>query len=165
MSSEVKLPRGLRNNNPLNIRLSKDRWQGQIAPSLSGNRGIVAIGELCDGGQRAGGEASFCQFETMAYGWRAAFRLLCNTYYKKYGLRTIRAIINRWAPPNENGTLAYIRSVAERTGISADKELGDPATHAAQWLMIGMAMAIVENGTTNQDYLSMLKGYSLAMGE
>ena len=142
--------RGIRNNNPLNIRLSNDRWQGQIAPSLSG---------------RAGGEASFCQFETMAYGWRAAFRLLCHTYYKKYGLKTISDIIYRWAPPNENGTLAYIRSVAERTGINADKELGDPATHVAQWLMIGMAMAIVENGTANQDWLSMLKGYSLAMGE
>ena len=150
MSSDVKLPRGLRNNNPLNIRLSNDRWQGQIAPSLSG---------------RAGGEASFCQFETMAYGWRAAFRLLCHTYYGKYKLKTIRDIIYRWAPPNENGTLAYIRSVAERTGISADKVLGDPTTHAAQWLMIGIAMAIVENGTTNQDWLSMLKGYSLAMGE
>ena len=37
------------------------------------------------------------------------------------------------------------------------------ATHAAQWLMIGMAMAIVENGTTQQDYLSMLKGWEMAM--
>ena len=27
MSNEVKLPRGIRNNNPLNIRLSSDKWQ------------------------------------------------------------------------------------------------------------------------------------------
>ena len=72
-------------------------------------------------------------------------------------------IIYRWAPPNENGTLAYIRSVAERTGINADKELGAPTTHAAQWLMIGMAMAIVECGTANQDWLSMLKGFEMAV--
>ena len=138
-------PRGIRNNNPLNIRLSSDKWQGQVLP------------------QRGSGEGAFCVFSEMKWGWRAAFRLLCHTYYGKYKLRTIRDIIYRWAPPNENGTLVYIRSVAERTGINADSELGDPATHAAQWLMIGMAMAIVENGTTQQDYLSMLKGWEMAM--
>ena len=138
-------PRGIRNNNPLNIRLSSDKWQGQVLP------------------QRGSGEGAFCVFSEMKWGWRAAFRLLCHTYYGKYKLRTIRDIIYRWAPPNENGTLVYIRSVAERTGINADSVLGDPATHAAQWLMIGMAMAIVENGTTQQDYLSMLKGWEMAM--
>ena len=50
------------------------------------------------------------------------------------------------------------------SGISADKELGDPATHPAEWMMIGIAMAIVECGTANQDYMSMLKGFSLANG-
>ena len=139
-------PRGIRNNNPLNIRLSSDKWQGQRPPSNSPE-----------------GEKVFCQFSEMKWGWRAAFRLLCHTYYGKYKLRTIRDIIYRWAPPNENGTSVYIRSVAERTGINADSVLGDPATHAAQWLMIGMAMAIVENGTTQQDYLSMLKGWEMAM--
>ena len=139
-------PRGIRNNNPLNIRLSNDKWQGQRPPSNSPE-----------------GEKVFCQFSEMKWGWRAAFRLLCHTYYGKYKLRTIRDIIYRWAPPNENGTSVYIRSVAERTGINADSVLGDPATHAAQWLMIGMAMAIVENGTTQQDYLSMLKGWEMAM--
>ena len=146
MSNEVKLPRGLRNNNTLNIRLSSDRWQGQIAPSLL---------------ERAGGEASFCQFSSMKYGWRAAFRLLCHTYYGKYKLRTIRALITRWAPPKENDTEAYIRRVTDRIGIGPDRELGDPQTHPTQWMMIGIAMAIVENGTTNLDYLSMLKGWEL----
>ena len=107
MSSEVKLPRGLRNNNPLNIRLSSDRWQGQIAPSLL---------------ERAGGEASFCQFSSMKYGWRAAFRLLCHTYYGKYKLRTIRALITRWAPPKENDTEVYIRRVTDRIIELGDKK-------------------------------------------
>ena len=144
-SEELKLPRGLRNNNPLNIRLSSDRWQGQRPPSTSPE-----------------GEKLFCQFYTMAYGWRAAFRLLCHTYYGKYKLRTIRAIITRWAPPKENDTEVYIRRVTDRIGIGPDRELGDPATHPTQWMMIGIAMAIVENGTTNLDYLSMLKGWEMA---
>ena len=44
------LPRGIRNNNPLNIRRSKDQWQGLRAQQT---------------------DASFCQFETLEYGWRA----------------------------------------------------------------------------------------------
>ena len=139
--SEVKQPRGLRNNNPLNIRRSGDKWQG-----------LRVLQE----------DKSFFQFQTMAYGWRAAFRLLCHTYYGKYKLRTIRDIITRWAPPKENNTEAYIRRVTDRIGIGPDKELGDPQTHPTQWMMIGIAMAIVENGTTNLDYLSMLKGYEMA---
>ena len=150
--SESKLPRGLRNNNPLNIRLSSDRWQGQINANVNDN----------DNNSSLKGEAEFCQFYTMAYGWRAAFRLLCHTYYGKYKLRTIRAIITRWAPPKENNTEAYIRCVTDRIGIGPDKELGDPQTHPTQWMMIGIAMAIVENGTTNLDYLSMLKGWEIA---
>jgi len=134
-------PRGIRNNNPLNIRRSGDKWQGLKTQQE---------------------DKEFFQFSTMAYGWRAAFRLLCHTYYGKYKLRTIRAIINRWAPPKENNTSSYIMHVAERIGIGPDQELGDPATHPAQWMMLGVAMAIVENGTTQLDYLSMLRGWEMA---
>ena len=146
MSNEVKLPRGIRNNNPLNIRLSKDRWQGQRPPSTSPE-----------------GEKAFCVFESMAYGWRAAFVILCRTYYNKYKLRTIRAIITRWAPPKENNTEAYTRRVTDRIGIGADTVLGSPQEQPAQWMMIAMAMAIVECGTTQLDYLSMLKGWQLTV--
>jgi hypothetical protein len=139
--SEVKQPRGLRNNNPLNIRRSGDKWQG-----------LRVLQE----------DREFFQFSEMKWGWRAAFRLLCHTYYGKYKLRTIRDIITRWAPPKENNTEAYIRRVTDRIGIGPDRELGDPQTHPTQWMMIGIAMAIVENGTANLDYLSMLKGYEMA---
>ena len=142
--------RGIRNNNPLNIRLSSDKWQGQIPPSPTGE---------------GRGEAVFCQFESMEYGWRAAFVILCKTYYGKYKLKTIRALITRWAPPKENNTEAYIRRVTDRIGIAADRELGSPQEHPAQWMMIAMAMAIVECGTTQLDYLSMLKGWELALGK
>ena len=140
-SEELKLPRGLRNNNPLNIRRSGDKWQGLRVLQV---------------------DRSFCQFETMAYGWRAAFRLLCRTYYGKYKLRTIRDIITRWAPPKENDTEVYIRRVTDRIGIGPDRELGDPATHPTQWMMIGIAMAIVENGTANINSIPMLKGWEMS---
>ena len=83
------LPRGLRNNNPLNIRRGKDQWQGLRAQQT---------------------DASFCQFESLEYGWRAAFYLLTRTYYHKYRLYTIRKIISKWAPPNENLTETYIQN-------------------------------------------------------
>ena len=138
----MSTPRGIRNNNPLNIRRSGDKWQG-----------LRVLQE----------DREFFQFSEMKWGWRAAFRLLCQTYYGKYKLRTIRVIINRWAPPKENNTSSYIKHVAERTGIAPDQVLCDPATHPTQWMMLGIAMAIVENGTTNLDYLSMLKGFEMAV--
>ena len=79
------LPRGIRNNNPLNIRRSKDQWQGLRAQQT---------------------DSQFCQFESLEYGWRAAFYLLTRTYYHKYRLYTIRMIVNKWAPPQENLSIA-----------------------------------------------------------
>ena len=149
-SEESKLTRGLRNNNPLNIRLSKTKWLGQIK--------AVPTREGLEGSEKA-----FCVFESMAYGWRAAFRLLCHTYYGKYKLRTIRDIIYRWAPLKENNTPAYIRHVSDYTGIWPDRELGDPRTHPVQWLMIGFAMAVMENGTVNINSIPMLKGWEMAL--
>ena len=133
--------RGIRNNNPLNIRKSKDKWQGLREKQT---------------------DAAFFQFQTMAYGWRAAFKLLCYTYYNKYKLRTIKSIISRWAPPNENNTSSYIKHVSETSGIGADELLGDPQSHPEQWMLIAMSMAIVECGTTQLDYIGMLKGWSMS---
>jgi len=143
-------PRGIRNNNPLNIRLSKDKWVGQsnyLAPPGKGGDG---------------GESEFCQFYTMEYGWRAAFVILCRTYYGKYGLKTIRDIVSRWAPAKENNTEAYIRHVSDYTGIAPNKVLGSPQEHPTQWLLIGYAMAVVENGKA-LPAVAMLKGYALAI--
>ena len=139
-------PRGIRNNNPLNIRLSSDNWQGQRPPSSSASNG----------------DKSFCQFETMAYGWRAAFVILCKTYYGKYKLKTIRALITRWAPPKENNTEAYIRHVSDYAGIGPDKVLGSPKECPTDWLLIGYAMAVVENGQA-LPAVPMLKGWEIAM--
>ena len=58
-----------------------------------------------------------------------------------------------------------MRRVTDYIGIGPDRELGDPKTHPTQWMMLGIAMAVVECGTANQDYLSMLKGWELAQIE
>ena len=151
-------PRGIRNNNPLNIRLSSDKWQGQIngKGNIDGNSSLSS--------ERAGGEAVFCVFSSMEYGWRAAFVILCKTYYGKYKLRTIRDIVSRWAPAKENNTPAYIRHVSDYTGIGPDRDLGDPQTHPTNWLLIGYAMAVMENGKTLPP-IPMIKGFSLATGK
>ena len=134
------LPRGIRNNNPLNIRRSKNQWQGM---------------------KKVQSDTQFCQFETLDWGWRAAFKLLTRTYYHQYRLYTIRTIISRWAPPNENNTRVYIENVSRLTGIAPDEPLGIPSDKPARWIALGLAMAIQENGQTSIDYFAMLRGWSL----
>ena len=156
MSNEVKEPRGIRNNNPLNIRLSKDKWQGQVNAN---NSSPSPTGE-------GRGEAVFCQFETMAYGWRAAF-LLLHTYMSKYKLTTVRKIIYRWAPPNENNTAAYTNHVCYLAHLDPNQEIefGNKLT----MLQIGRAMCQVENGLqydpiNRKEWLEALdEGYEMAL--
>ena len=107
-------------------------------------------------------DSAFCQFESLEYGWRAAFYLLTRTYYYKYRLFTIRAIISKWAPPNENLTSTYIENVCRLTGIPPDEPIGIPSDQPARWMALGVAMAIQENGTDSLDYFAMLRGWGLA---
>ena len=136
----MSLPRGIRNNNPLNIRRSKDKWKGL--------RAVQA-------------DAQFCQFESLEYGWRAAFYLLTRTYYHKYRLYTIRAIISKWAPPCENNSKAYVENVSRLTGIDPDEPIGIPSESPARWIALGMAMAIQENGFESMDYFAILRGWEM----
>jgi hypothetical protein len=134
------LPRGIRNNNPLNIRRSKDQWKG-LAEAQT--------------------DRAFVQFKSLEYGWRAAFYLLTRTYYHKYRLYTIRTIIRRWAPSNENDTNAYIANVSKLTGIDPDEPIGIPSESPTRWIALGVAMAIQENGTEGHDYFAMLRGWEM----
>lgn len=134
------LPRGLRNNNPLNIRRSNDAWHG-----------------LCECQK----DKEFFQFKKAAYGWRAAFVILTKAYYERKGINTIEGIISRWAPSNENNTEAYIRRVCEYTNLKRGQKLSPPEGWPANWLKIGYAMAIVENGTTDISVMDMLDGWNI----
>lgn len=93
--------RGVRNNNPGNIEKSRDRWKG-----LAANQP----------------DSRFFTFSEAKWGIRAMARILQN-YQKKYGLDTIQDIIDRWAPPVENNTSAYVNAVARDTGFGKDQKL------------------------------------------
>lgn len=85
--------RAIRNNNPLNIRLSTFTWLGQIN----------------------GPDKEFCTFATMDMGIRAALINL-RTHLSRDTQTTIRKEITRWAPPSENATERYISQVCSLIG-------------------------------------------------
>lgn len=115
-------PRGIRNCNPCNIRISKTVYKGEIVPSQ---------------------DTAFKQFKSMAYGYRAVFVLL-HYYYHHYRLKTIRQMINRWAPPCENDTGSYVRHVAEAVLLSPDATVD--ITSKETMILVVCAMSKVENG-------------------
>lgn len=82
-------PRGIRNNNPANIRRSTDEWVGLSSVQT---------------------DKAFFQFTNMTYGIRALIVTL-HTYVYKYDLHTIDQIIARFAPSTENQTDAYIHTI------------------------------------------------------
>lgn len=136
MSKKV-LPRGLRNNNPGNIRINGDLFQGEVRPSR---------------------DIEFKQFETMAYGYRAMFRILTN-YYTRYRLTTIRQMITRWAPPEDkNNTDAYIKAVSDYAGIPADDPIDIRSRE--QMIRIVAGMSRVENGV-DADMSDVIAGWNL----
>lgn len=84
--------RGIRNNNPANIRRGCN-WKG-LAETQT--------------------DKEFCQFTTMTWGVRALLITL-RTYVTKYHLHTVREIITRWAPPSDgNNTEKYIEFVEKK---------------------------------------------------
>ena len=128
------MPRGLRNNNPLNIRHSADRFRGEIA----------------------GTDKSFKTFSSLAYGYRAAFVILGT--YLSHGYNTIEKIISRWAPLAENDTESYISQVERYSGVPRHKEL--TSASGTEYMMIVAAMSFVENGQ-NADIAQVQAGFNL----
>ncbi|MGX9276063.1 hypothetical protein ACWXWK_23805, partial [Pantoea ananatis] len=63
----------------------------------------------------------------------------------RQGYDSIEKIINRWAPPNENDTKAYINSVVAATGIPATQslDLSDPDTLSS----LAQAISFHETGS------------------
>lgn len=95
-------PRGIRNNNPLNIRIGNS-WRGRRESNTDG---------------------SFEQFIDASWGLRAAGIILRN-YQRKHGLKTLQQMISRWAPNNENDTNNYVNFVSKKTGFSPDRVISD----------------------------------------
>lgn len=114
--------RGLRNCNPGNLRLSKDKWQGL--------RPVQA-------------DKEFFQFTEMRWGYRALMRTLRN-YRRKHKCHTVADFITRWAPECENNTGAYIRSVCRDMQVPSVyvPDVDDKATLTA----MAAAISKIENG-------------------
>ena len=94
--------RGVRNNNPGNIDFNAaNKWQGQIGKEAEGR---------------------FARFSSPQFGIRA-LALLLITYQDRHNLRTVREILNRWAPPVENATSAYVSRVCFLTGFAPNDVL------------------------------------------
>ena len=93
------ISRGLKNNNPFNIRRnSNNKWLGRIPFSESTDN-------------------DFEQFKTMKYGLRAGIILLRN--YIRSGFNTPSKIVNRFAPSIENNTSNYIKYVCSVVGVDS----------------------------------------------
>lgn len=121
--------RGERNHNPGNIERGAVAWQNEVRPP-----------ESLPGVQP---EPRFAQFRSPEDGIRALAKLVRN-YHQWYNLNTVRSVINRWAPPKENDTSAYVKHVAEMMGVDADEPLN---LHEQETLQkITKAIITHENG-------------------
>ena len=129
-------PRGIRNNNPLNIRIG-NVWLGEVKDNTDGE---------------------FEQFTSMLYGLRAAIVLL-RRYICHYHLSTIAQIVSRWGPSSENNTRLYIDYVSESVEISPSCpiDFNDKVTICK----LVLAMAYYECGSLI-DYDTIEKAYDLS---
>lgn len=129
----MAIPRGIRNNNPGNIRHG-DNWQGMKAIQT---------------------DKSFVQFKTPQYGIRAMAKVLDS--YRRRGVEYLVDIISTWAPPNENDTGAYIASVEKQTGIYANERIT-----REQYPRVIAAIIKHENGFNPYSAATIEEGIALA---
>lgn len=114
--------KGIKLNNVFDIEKSNIQWQGLVE----------------------GTDSVFCTFSSPVYGLRAGFIDLKTKINEK--IDTITKIITKFAPPNENDTVAYIAAVSKRTGIGRDKELFQKDIKA-----VGLAIIYQEIGSCPYD--------------
>lgn len=121
----TKQPRGIRNNNPGNIRNSEaNDWKGEVAKADKNDK-------------------AFEEFESMPHGVRAMMKLL-QKYQRTHNLHTVMDLVERWAPRNENNTAGYVRTVCREMEVleCCGLDLTDKGTMCA----LVDAMCYVENG-------------------
>lgn len=129
-------PRGIRNNNPLNIRIG-NTWLGEVSKPT---------------------DPDFEQFVSIDYGYRAAC-VLMRRYIKHYKRTTLAAIISAWAPASENNTIRYIDYVANSLNIGANDDIDyDDRETVCKMLYY---MTIYECGCA-ADMYHIYRGYDLA---
>ena len=127
--------RGIRNNNPGNIRWDgKTQWQGMVGADDDG----------------------FIMFSSVEYGFRAMTRVLNS--YRRRGVTTLGEIIHTWAPPEDNNdTAAYIRSASQQTGIEPNQRVRD-----ADYPALLAAITRHENGINPYQMRIIERGIAIA---
>lgn len=105
----MNLPRGIRNNNPGNIEKGAG-WKGRCKPDEIPHH-----------------EDRFVIFRRPEWGIRAIARVL-RTYQVRHEIRTVRGIIQRWAPnppdnPENPHQAEYIEFVSEWLSVGPDQEI------------------------------------------
>jgi len=130
----VKMARGIRNNNPLNIERTGEQWRGMSAQQS---------------------DSRFVVFDQPVYGIRAAARILKS--YQRRGIQNIAGIVSTWAPAHENDTAAYISVVEQRARISRNQYLTE-----ADYPAVIAAMIYMENGEQPYPLELIQEGVNLA---
>ncbi len=134
---DYSVPRGIRNNNPLNI---------EAGGFTQGQPGF------------AGSDGRFAKFETPEQGTAAASALLDS--YGRRGLNTPAGIVGRWAPSGDgNNVSAYAQAVAKQLGIGPN----DPIPPEMRPQLIA-AMGQHENGRPIGNVALALNGPQPAAG-
>jgi hypothetical protein len=125
----MTFPRGIRMNNPGNVELKNDKWHGMSAIQF---------------------DQRFITFDDPKWGLRAIVRIILNYNRVNHNIDTVREIINKWAPPTENDTDAYVKHVSIIACVKPDEALNlkDKRT------LIGIVKGIVmhENGKSQNEH-------------
>lgn len=129
-------PRGIRNNNPLNIRIG-NTWLGERAKPT---------------------DQDFEEFVSIEYGYRAAFCIL-RRYIRRYHKNTIASIISTWAPASENNTQRYIDFIVAKMGIAPDVPIA--FEDEDKMTLLVASMQLMECGVP-ADMAKVVNGYHMA---
>lgn len=133
-----KPPRGIRNNNPGNLRGGNIPWRGEVGRDPEG----------------------FVIFRDSTHGIRAMAKVLM-TYHNVWKLRTVRSVITRWAPATENNTNAYVRAVAKTLGVGENQTINV----LFRPVMFELVKAIIrhENGSNPYSDAEIYAGIDMAL--
>lgn len=119
---DARDPRGVRNNNPLNLSY------------VPGQQGLDPA---------APSDGRFGRYTSMEAGIAQSVRQM-QLHAERRGANTLSKLIQLWAPSSDNNTGAYIRQVERETGLGRDQVL-DFQDEATLRKLVA-AMARVENG-------------------
>lgn len=131
-------PRGIRNNNPGNLRYSdRNDWQGQT-----------------------GKDPDFSIFEDPIYGIRAMARTVSNKQGNN-GYITLNDLLNAYASPSVDDINSYIKAVSKLSGFAPDERIN--LRDANTLFKVIAPMIQVENGYNPYSIDQMMHGIDLGL--